>query len=333
MKYIVTGATSGLGRNLAERLSKEGHHVIGLGRQLHVGQALTKAGIEFHALDLKDTETMSQIMRGADTVFHCAALSSPWGRYEDFYKANVVGTKNIITAMKESQTPFLVHISTPSLYFNYKNQNNIVENDPLPRKFANHYATTKKMAEDLVINACHEQKIRSTIIRPRAVIGPYDKNILPRLLHLSKRGFIPLINGGNALVDITYVDNVVDAILLTLKTGPHQHGRIYNITNGEPVILKDLISMTFEELGIQIPFRSVPYSIANAIACAMEVICKALPSRPEPPLTRYSAGVFGFSQTLNIDKAKNDLGYIPQIPIKEGIRRSAQWWRKNADRI
>jgi nucleoside-diphosphate-sugar epimerase len=91
--------------------------------------------------------------------------------------------------------------------------------------------------------------------------------------------------------------------------------------------------MTFEELGIQIPFRSVPYSVANAVAGAMEIICKALPSRPEPPLTRYSAGVFGFSQTLNIDKAKNDLGYIPQIPIKEGIRRSAQWWKQNADRI
>lgn len=333
MKYVVTGATSGLGRNLAERLRINGHQVTGFGRNVGVGHILRKQGIEFSATDLKQTEKMTEVMRDADAVFHCAALSSPWGKYKNFYEANVVGTENVIEAVKASKGKLLIHVSTPSIYFNYTSQYDLSENTPLPKKFSNHYAATKKIAEDRVIAATKSQAIRSTIIRPRGIIGPYDQNILPRILHISKRGFMPLIDGGEALVDITYVGNVVDAMILALKEGRHQSGQVFNITNDEPIALKDLLSLTLDELEIDIPFKRIPYFAAHLAACTMEAVCKILPSSPEPPLTSYSAGVFGLSQTLNIDAAKRDLGYTPQISIKDGIKKSAQWWRQNENRI
>jgi nucleoside-diphosphate-sugar epimerase len=328
MKYIVTGATSGLGRNLAKKLSYDGHHVIGLGRRFRETKSLSREAIEYHQIDLENMEAMAHVMQGADAVFHCAALSSPWGKYEDFYKANVVGTENVIKAMEKSKTNFLVHVSTPSIYFDYKSQYNISENYPLPKKLVNHYATTKKMAEDRVMYACDKQKIKATIIRPRAIIGPHDRNILPRLLQISKKGYIPLINEGKALIDITYVDNVIDAMLLTLKSGPHQNGKIYNITNGEPILLQELMAMTFNELEIQVSYKPIPYFVINILADTMEKICKILPSQPEPHLTKYSVGVFALSQTLNIEAAQRDLNYVPLIPIREGIKRAAYWWKQ-----
>ena len=191
----------------------------------------------------------------------------------------------------------------------------------------------KKMAEDNVSKACEEKKIKATIIRPRGIIGPYDQNILPRILQISKKGFMPLLDGGKAKIDVTYVENVVDAMLLALKPGKHQDGKAYNITNDEPIILRDLLAITLNELGMNIPFKNVPYSVANILANAMEIVCKVLPTYPEPPLTQYSAGVFALSQTLNIDSAKNDLGYRPNVSLKDGIAHAAKWWKENEDRL
>ena len=144
MKYIVTGSTSGLGRNLAQKLCSDGHEVIGLGRNSAIGRELTSEGVEFLEVDLLNRELMKRAFKGADAVFHCAALSSPWGKYKDFYNANVIGTENVIGAMTENDVEYLMHVSTPSIYFNYKGQTNVKEDTPLPKKFANHYATTKK---------------------------------------------------------------------------------------------------------------------------------------------------------------------------------------------
>lgn len=331
MKFVVTGATSGLGRNLAERLCSTGHTVIGLGRRIDAGRELSRSGILFHQVELEDQESLIGIMRGAEVVFHCAALSSPWGKYEDFFAANVIGTENIISAMEHADIPMLVHVSTPSFYFNYSNRSNICEQDPLPAKFVNAYAETKKIAEEKVLRACEEGRVKATIIRPRAIIGPYDRNILPRLMSIAKKGFIPLINNGSALVDITYVENVVDAMLLTLEPGIHQSGKIYNITNGEPITLRELVVSTLEYLGMNIPLKNISYRLVGPVAACMEAVCKLLPLRPEPLLTRYSAGLLAFGQTLNIDAAKNDLRYIPRIPINEGIKRAAIWWKENAN--
>lgn len=329
MKYLVTGATGGLGRNLVERLCNDGHQVVALGRNMDVGAALTRIGADFHAIDLLDAHALAQIMTGAEAVFHCAALSSPWGQYKDFYTANVIVTDTIISAMTRAGISTLVHVSTPSLYFDFHDRLDIRENDPLPQKFANHYAATKKLAEDCVTRAVARGNIKAAIIRPRAIIGPYDRNILPRLMRMAKHGWLPLINGGQALVDVTYVDNIVDAMLLAAKSP----AGIYNITNGEPILLRDLVTATFTALHTKVVYKNIPYAVARPIASGMEIICRCLPSIPEPPLTRYSAGAFTFSQTLNIDAAKNHLGYYARVPLASGIQKAAAWWRDHEDRL
>lgn len=325
MKALVTGATGFLGLKLAMRLNQMGYEVTGSGRNPLIGQQLVQAGIRFLPTDLADETAMVQACNGQDVVFHCGALSSPWGPYRSFYESNVLGTRHVITGCKKHGVKRLIHVSTPSLYFHFRDQLEIHESDPLPPRFANHYAKTKWMAEQEVDRA-FQQGLPVITIRPRALFGPGDNAILPRLLKANERGWVPLINGGQVLLDVTYVENVVDALLLCEQAPEAALGKKYNITNEEPVYLRDLLETLFQ--GLEQPFRykKIPYKAAYGMASMMEMAARI--SGKEPTLTRYTVGVLGKSQTLDISAAKNMLGYQPKVRIEEGIEVFIRWWKK-----
>ncbi len=164
-------------------------------------------------------------------------------------------------------------------------------------------------------------------IRPRALFGPGDTTIIPRLIEANRRRFIPLMNEGKVWVDLTYVENAVDALLLC-ETAPESClGRKYHITNGEPVLLIDVLRRLFEKLGLPLRIKPVSYRTAFYAAWAMEGIARCLPWMKEPPFTRYTVSVLGKSQTLNIDRARRELGYSPRISVSEGVDRYVEWYR------
>ena len=211
-KAIVTGATGGLGRNLVQTLLAQGWQVAACGRNAEIGKMLDT---EFHAFDLSDRNQTLKAFSNADIVFHCAALSSPWGRYEDFYRANVTATQNVLAAMRQHHIGKLIHVSTPSIYFDYLDQHKVPETF-ISRHFVNDYAYTKFLAEQEVAAATD---LSSVIIRPRGIFGEYDTAVLPRLLKIAQKGFLPLIRragreAGGAVADVTYVGNVVHALVL-----------------------------------------------------------------------------------------------------------------------
>lgn len=325
MKYIITGATSGLGRNLCHTLCEKGHDVLALGRNKDVGAQLNLLGAQFNFVNIEDKSQVLQVFESADAVFHCAALSSPWGTRSDFFNTNVIGTNNVIAAMIHHKIPLLIHTSTPSIYFDYKDQMNIHEDDPLPLRFVNHYAESKHEAEKIVQAAISNKLIKATILRPRGIIGSYDNNIFPRLMRIANRGWIPLFRKGEAIIDLTHVDNVVDAMLLCLQAGEHQNGSVYNITNGEAIKIKTLMEKLVNALNKEISLINLPLGAFMNTAKALESIYKIVPGRPEPPITQYSLATLSFSQTLNIDSAKKELGYKPRMNIDNGIRQAVKW--------
>lgn len=338
MKAIVTGATGGLGRNLTLRLLAEGWEVLACGRNRQIGE---KLATEFHAFDLSDKSSVFQYWQSADVVFHCAALSSPWGRLADFQAANVVATKNVIAAAEESGCQKFIHISTPSIYFDFADHLQVKENY-VSEQFVNFYAETKFQAEDIVA----QSRLNSIILRPRAIFGEYDTALLPRLARLAKKGFLPLIkrkgrNAGDAIVDTTYVGNVVSAMLNAATTDipkdildfsgiPSEvnHGLfcknktpVFNITNNEPRTMLEILSMIKDVLRWQVRFKTVPYVFLDAAAKIMETLS---PQSREPVLTRYSAAVTAFDQTLDITSAQKYLHYQPIFSLSEGLERYAK---------
>lgn len=324
MYYVVTGATGCLGLNLTKRLVSEGHRVIALGRNQQLGAVIKQMGAEFISIDLTHLNELKKITSKADVLFHCAALSSPWGRYRDFYQANVLGTQHIIKSTPESCR--LIHISSPSIYFNFKEKLNINEYDTLPSSSANHYIKTKLLAESLIDKAFNEENLNVVTIRPRAIFGPYDRAILPRLLQAERNGTLPVIGSGKNIIDITYVDNVIESMILAANASEHVRGKKYNITNDQPQSLISIIESLYSALDKPLNVKYIPYRLAKRIAGILEHIHR-LPFMREPKLTRYSCGVLALSQTLNIDAAKKELGYKPVISIEEGLQRYAQWYQ------
>lgn len=335
MKVVVTGATGFLGKKLAFRLKQMGFDVVGLGRNTSVGKELEAQGINFESIDIaKDKEKLIYIMEKAVYVFHCAALSSPWGKYADFYQANVIGTKNVIEACKAIRVTRLIHVSTPSLYFDFDERLNVKECDPLPKKKMNYYAETKYLAEKEVDDA-FKDGLPVITIRPRALFGPEDTTIIPRLIRTNEKKFIPIINNGKALMDITYVENVVDALLLCMDSPSSTLGKKYNITNGEQIELYTLLEKLFKGLNQPFNQKKIPYKVAFLLAELLEIISKLFLKGKEPMLTKYTVSVLSKSQTLSIEKAKEDLGYEPRISVEEGIQQFITWWNgaKKDDQI
>ncbi|WP_454783019.1 NAD-dependent epimerase/dehydratase family protein [Legionella sp. WA2022007384] len=327
MVCVVTGATGCLGLNLTQRLIKEGHEVIALGRNERLGKIITESGAQFIAVDLLNQDKLKKITLNAQTIFHCAALSSPWGRYKDFYDANVLGTQNIIEATPPNTR--LVHVSSPSIYCDFTEQHNIREDSPLPAKPANYYVKTKLLAEALIDKAFQEKNLNVITIRPRAIFGPYDRAILPRILQNEKKGILPIIGNGTNVIDITYVENVVESLLLAAQAKQQFCGNKYNITNDEPRTLITIISELFRVLEKPFIPKYIPYSIAKIYAACMEGLYSFPLIQKEPRLTRYSAAVLCMGQTLNIEAAQKDLSYQPKIPINQGIERFTEWYQKS----
>jgi nucleoside-diphosphate-sugar epimerase len=330
MKALVTGATGFLGGRLTERLLAEGCEVTAVGRNEAAGQQLTVKGARFVQADLRDENAIIEACSGQQTVFHCGALSSPWGGYKEFYGTNVEGTRHIIAGCFLHDVQRLIHVSTPSVYFDFRNRLNIHESAPLPRKFANAYAATKQLAELEVKLAC-ERGLCAAILRPRAIFGPGDSSILPRLIRANERQGVPIIDGGKAWIDLTYIDNAVDALLLCNQAPDTAVlGQTYNISNGEPIQLVTILHKLFAKLDVPMRVKPLAYRTAYCAAAIMELAAYLRPGGDEPLLTRYSVGVLGRSQTLDISAARQMLGYSPQISVEAGLDAFALDWRRQA---
>jgi nucleoside-diphosphate-sugar epimerase len=324
MKVLVTGATGFLGKALARRLQSRGDEVTALGRNTIVLAELEKEGIRPCRADLADGETIKAACHGHDVVFHAGALSSAWGPARLFYEANVIGTQNVIAGCEAARVRRLVYVSTPSIYFRFESRLDVREDAPLPAVAVNEYARTKLLAEQEVDRA-FTRGLPVISIRPRAIFGEGDNAILPRLINRLQTGHMRVIGDGQNITDLTYVENVVDALLLCANAPEALLGYKYNITNGEPLPLWDLIRKVCEALGYEFPRRRISYPVALGLATGMEMVNSLLPGRPEPLLTRYMVGVLAKSTTLDISAARRDLGYAPRISVEEGFQRFMLW--------
>jgi nucleoside-diphosphate-sugar epimerase len=181
---LVTGATGFLGGALARRLAlAEGARVTAVGRRAAAAEALrqdtTGGQLLFRRADLAQRAEAEAACAGQAIVFHCAAQTGAWGPYAEFHRNNVVVTHNIIAGSRRAGAR-LVHVSTPSLCFADQPRLNVAESDPLPARQLSHYAATKLLAEQAV-NAAVAQGLSAITIRPRAIFGPRDTTLLPRL--------------------------------------------------------------------------------------------------------------------------------------------------------
>lgn len=323
MRVLVTGGTGFLGGHLVERLVGQGNKVRALVRSTSDTSRLRTLGIELAEGDVTDRVSVMEAVRGTEVVYHAAALASDWGTYKQFYRVNVEGTQNVIDACLAERVHRLVHVSTQSVIFAFDDHRGTDESYPIPARHRDHYSATKAEAERRVLEA-HSGALFTSAVRPHVIWGPRDTKILPRIEDLARKKQLMLVGGGEAQISLSYVDNVIDGLLLCAERDA-AGGEAFFIVDREPVDVQRFVSRLCEAIGAPPPTRSIPYGIAFTAATFLEWIWKILGKSSPPPISRYGVAVLGRNMVFRWEKAHRLLGYTPVIDFEEGMRRIRQW--------
>ncbi|OGP57306.1 MAG: hypothetical protein A2V67_01280 [Deltaproteobacteria bacterium RBG_13_61_14] len=324
MKVGVTGAAGFVGKHLVERLIKDGHEVAVTDHPRCCFDDFKALGARAFPVDLCERAGLEECFRGAEVVFHVAAFASPWGRREKFWAVNVRGTENVIQACRLAGVRRLVAVSSTAAVFDgYTHHVQADESLPYPTKFLSPYGETKSVAEQRVL-AANGPDLETVALRPHLIWGPRDRTFLARLLMHARSGPIYHVGGGATETDTTYVDNLVDGLLLAAQS-ERAPGRAYFITNGEPVRYGEFISRFLDILEMPQPRGSIPTSLAYGVGAVFEAVWKVFGLKQEPMLTRYKVAELACTHTYKIDRARQDLGYHPRVSNEEGFARLAAW--------
>ncbi|MGV8861680.1 MAG: NAD-dependent epimerase/dehydratase family protein [Pseudomonas sp.] len=325
MKILVTGASGFIGGRFARFALEQGFTVRVNGRRAEGVEHLVRRGAEFIQGDLSDPELVQRLCHDVEAVVHCAGAVGVWGRRQDFQQGNVQVTENIVEGCLKQQVRRLVHLSSPSIYFDGHSHLGIKE-EQVPKRFINHYAATKYLAEQKVFGA-EEFGLEVIALRPRFVTGAGDNSIFPRLLNMQRKKRLSIVGNGLNKVDFTSIQNLNDALLSSLLAAGSALGKAYNISNGTPVPLWDVVNYVMRQMELPQVTRYRSYALAYSAAALNEGACLLWPGRPEPTLSRLGVQMMSKDFTLDISRAQHYLDYQPRVSLWTALDEFCGWWK------
>jgi nucleoside-diphosphate-sugar epimerase len=314
---FVTGGSGFIGGRLIRRLAGEGWRVRALARSDAAAAKVSEAGAEPARGELDDAGSMRAAAEGAGVTFHAAAHLGEWGRRADFERANVQGTRNAIEASRAAGVRRFVHVGTEAALMAGEPLVNATEDAPLRPDSKALYSATKAQAEQVVRDAARDG-LETVVVRPRLVWGAGDTTILPNLVAAVRKGRFAWIGGGRHRTSTTHVDNVVHGLLLGAERG--RPGGVYFVTDGEPVVFREFVTELLATQDVEPGDRNLPAPVARAMAAASEGAWRALRLGGTPPLTRLAYWLSAQECTIDISRARAELGYEPVRSIPEGMQ-------------
>ncbi|MBG4585465.1 NAD-dependent epimerase/dehydratase family protein [Pseudomonas aeruginosa] len=325
MRILVTGATGFIGGRFARFALEQGLSVRVSGRRADAVEHLVARGAEFVPGDLADPALVLRLCEDVEAVVHCAGAVGVWGPRERFLAANVGLAESVVEACMRQKVRRLVHLSSPSIYFDGRDHLDLNE-EYVPRRFSDHYGATKYQAEQLVLSA-RDLGLEVLALRPRFVVGAGDTSIFPRMIQAHRKGRRRILGNGLNRVDFTSVHNLNDALFSCLLAGEPALGKVYNISNGQPVPFWDAVNYVMRQLDLPPVGGHLPYAVGYGLAALNEGVCRILPGRPEPVLFRLGMAVMAKNFTLDINRAREYLDYDPRVSLWTALDEFCAWWR------
>jgi nucleoside-diphosphate-sugar epimerase len=336
---LVTGATGLVGSHVCQRARELGIKTRALVRESSDKTLLGEWGVDLVYGDLNDLESLDQAASGVTALVHCAAKVGDWGPIDDYRRVNVDGTRALLEAVEKNGTlKRVVHVSSLGVY-QARDHHGTDETEPLSLSGIDGYTLTKAESEQLVRSHIDNKQLPAIILRPGFIYGPRDRTVLPRITERLCMGGFKFLGTGNTLLNNTYVGNLVDAVFLALEKD-ELIGEVFNITDGALVTKREFISTIASLAGYPVPEKNVPLFVAKALAVQMEFWQRLydrwfpfdwywLPEKNKAPLLNNARIKFlGLNLDFSIDKAKQQLGYEPQIKFETGMQRAIGWCRE-----
>jgi nucleoside-diphosphate-sugar epimerase len=313
---FVTGGSGFIGGRLIERLVREGTSVRALARSEASAERVAKLGAEPVRGDLDDKASLAAGAAGTEVAFHLAAHLGEWGPWEEFERGNVGGTRNALAACTEAGVRRFVHCGTEAALMAGKPLVQVDETAPLRPDSRAPYPATKAKAERLVRDASREG-FETVVLRPRFVWGKGDTTLLPEMVATVQARKWAWVGGGRNVTDTAHVGNVVEGLLLAAEKGTP--GEAYFVTDGDPVIFREFVTAMLKTQGVEPPSRNLPAWTAAPLARVAEAAWKVLPLRGDPPMTKFRSWLLTQECTIDISKARTELGYTPIVSHEQGL--------------
>lgn len=321
MRVLVTGGGGFLGGAICAQLRARGDTVGSLARGHY--RHLAALGVQQHQVDLGDAEGVRATCANYEAVIHTAAKAGAWGPRAEYEHANVLGTRNVLTACRALGIQRLVYTSTPSVTHRVGHPIAGAADAPYGDPFHAAYPATKAIAEREVL-AANDARLATIALRPRLIWGPGDPHLLPGLLARARAGRLRLVAHGRCKIDTTYIENAASAHLAALdhlRPDAACAGKAYFISNGEPRPLAQIIHALLAAAGVSPVRASLPYPLAYWLGTLSELAWGLLPLTGEPPLTRFLVEQLATEHWYDITPAERDFGWRPLIDLDEGFDR------------
>ncbi len=326
MRYLITGATGFVGGHLAERCVRKQHTVHAIARPTSDTRDLDRLGVTIFRGELEDPALLRQALVDVDVVVHCAAKVGDWGPIEEYRKVNVEALRVLLNACKGLALTRFVHLSTLGVYA-ARHHYGTNETEPPPRTHLDSYSQSKVEAEQLALHYYQEFGVPVIALRPGFIYGPKDRTVLPRIIGLLRNQAMryPGAKGARALNTI-YVENLLDAIFLAVQR-EEAVGEAFNLTDGEFVSKRRFIEAVADALDLPHPTLMPPLWFAYAATWISEKIARLKGAKEAPQFNFPRLKFMGYNLEFSIQKAMDQLGYIPRVTFDDAIRETMAWYK------
>ena len=324
MDVLITGGNGLLGRHLVAALQDRGDSVRVLALPEEDTRWLRERGVTVHRGDVRWPDSLAAPISGVTAVLHLAGMMGVWRPLADYRDVNVTGTRNVCRAALAEGVSRIVHVSSWTVYG--MDLGRPAQEDFLLRPFREPYAITKAEGDLAVQQMIADDRLPAVIIRPGTFFGPGDRLHFGRMADRLRTGKGVIVGRGDNALPFVYVSDVAQGLLRALDCD-QAVGQAYNISNDRPLTQQQILEAIAHDIGVSLPVVHVPYRALYAAGGTAERLAPLTGSRRQPILTRLGVKLFGTDNRHAIDKARRELGYAPQVTIREGIHLAAAWYR------
>ena len=323
MKALVTGGTGFSGKALCERLIAQGHSVTALDYKEGLKtDELRRLGVHVAIGSVTDRAMVDSCMDGVEVVFHLAAAFRELNVPPEHYRSvNVEGTRNVFESARTHGARKCIYCSTCGVHGNVANPPG---DEDAPIRPADYYQQTKYDGE-VVAREFAGRGMETCVIRPAAIYGPGDPERFYMIFRRVAKGVFPMFGSGRTLYHPLYIDNLTDAFMLAAEPGKG-NGQVYLIADEEYVPIETLVKKVAQALGGSVRIRHYPILPLIAAGHFFETVCR--PFKVAPPIFPRRVDWYRQNRAFDIGKARRELGYKPAVGLDEGLRRTAEWYRK-----